>query len=168
MAPAGLHGRARRIALEHDRAGLGLQGLVGRRPAGERAAPSERRDRHDDEVGVTRTQRRDVDRADRKVFDEQVGAGEQRVDARVIGPRDDGTFAGVEVAEQGAVLAGSELAGGGVRAQRVAGRWFDLDDVGAGIDEELRAVGAGDAGREVDDLDVAQRANARLDHGARR
>ena len=49
-------------------------------------------------------------------------------------------------------------------AERVAVGSFHLDHVGAGVGEQLRAVGAGDPRREVDDAHVGERVRRR--HGS--
>lgn len=106
-------------------------------------------------MGEAREQRGGIGVEDRAVDQRDVGAGEECVD---LGERlgDHRTVAEVEVAEERPVLVAEVAQVGDPPAQRIARGRLHLHDVGARPAEQARAVAAGDPGREVDHLHVAE------------
>ncbi len=139
-------------------------------PAGARTVEAERRDRADHERGALAPERGDVD-AERRPrlrpagFHDEVGGSNempQPLDLRrVLKVDDDAALSGVEVGEQGAAL---EIPGlqRYEPARGIAGRSFDLHDVGAVGGEEARAEGAGDVGAEVNHTEAIEQRHGSL------
>ncbi len=87
--------------------------------------------------------------------DDEVGAGDELLDRGAVGIRGDRALAVAQVAEQRAVAVGG-VAGPLPVPERVAGGGLDTGDRRPGVGEQLRAVGAAEVGRQVDDHDVAK------------
>ncbi len=155
-AAARLEGLAFGAAANADGAGLRLQGELRPRPVRPRSAAPEGRDRQQRQRRESLRQLRLLDAAGREALHDQIGAGDQRRDRGVLRSADHGALRRVEELEEGAVAAAQIGTGRRPAAQRIAVRALDLDHVGAGVGEQLRAVGTGDLGGEVDYPDVAQ------------
>ena len=163
--PAGLAGVA-------DEAAHGLGHDVEGRPAGVGALAgagiAEAADGGVDELRVAGVQRlvaeaEPVHHAARVVLDEHVrgvNQCEQRVPVcGTFEVEHDAALVAVDATEVAAVEAvGVRLRVGVVEAGHVAGRRFDLDDVGPHVGEDHRAVRSGQGLGEVDDTDVGKRA----------
>jgi hypothetical protein len=91
-------------------------------------------------------------------LDDEVGVGEERRDAGISGRPDDRLLARVQVREERRVLAAQVATRRRPAAQGVPGGRLDLDDLGARVDEELRAVRACDLRREVEHVNAGQSA----------
>ncbi len=144
------------------RATLRLHGELAHRPLLEGPAAPIGRDRQAHEAREAGVVEGLLVLAGREGLDHQVGALEQRLDLGVLGRADHGALRAVQEAEEGAVV----LAQVGTRhrpaAQGIAVGPLHLDDVGAGVGEELRRVGARDAGGQVDDPEVSEAVHPRI------
>ena len=91
-------------------------------------------------------------------FDDEVGLAKQRRDVRIRRRPDDRLLAGVEEGEERRVPALFEVRTGADqrRSESPVGR-LDLDDLGAAVDEQLRAVRAGDLIGEIEHADSGLR-----------
>ena len=179
---------AEHVCHEHRAAGgpIAIAGIAGERgveaarrvddhgvcgAAGGRAGLAIPGDRAVDETGVERAERlgaeaEAIHHAGAEVLHHHIGFGDkalhQRDRLRILQIEREAAFAGIELPEVGAV-AGAQ---GGAHAHVVAFGRFDLDDIGAEVGEQARAVRAGQHDREVEDADAIQRIRLRRD-GAR-
>ena len=150
-----------------DPAGPGLQRELGGRLVAPGTVEPERRDRRDDQVRVgaqhrTRVQRRLLRQRRALRPDDGVGRIQQSVQrvetAGVRAVDHDAALGGAEEVEERAVVVGGDRRPRGRPAsQRIALGRLDLDDLGAAVGQQLRAVGAADPGREVDDPEPRER-----------
>ena len=156
---ARLEGLLPGTAARADRPALGLDGEVGGGASGQRTGAAEGRDGEDDQPRVAAAQRFAVEGVGRQVLDQQVGAVEELGRRLVLQAAAHAALARVQVAEERAVAPSQVGTGGRPAPQRVAVPRLELHDVGARVDEELRAVRAGDAARVVDDAEVGEAAH---------
>ena len=96
-------------------------------------------------------QRADVHGARRRALDDEVGLGDELVDRALAQRAHHGALGRVEKAEQGPVVVTELCSRRRPRAHRVTVVGLDLDHVGAGVGEQLGAVGTRDLGGQVDD-----------------
>ena len=149
------------VAAKAGQAGPRLQGELAGGAIGIGAGPAEVGDRHDDRSGKLRQQPLRFDapprrlRASRRHHDD-VGAGE--FGAQVGAGPGDAALARVEIAEQRRVGAVRDGRSAGAEAtQPISLRRLDFPDFGAGVDQELAAVAAGNPVADLDNTDVVQR-----------
>jgi hypothetical protein len=143
-----------------ERAALGLQRELGPGPEGVGTTGPERGDGEDDEARKParhargHARRRDAAGIGPWRFDNQVGAIEEGGYLFVFRSADHGALGRVQKPEEGPIPSVELRPGGRPRTQGIAPWRLDLDHVGAGIGEELGAVGAGDPGGEIDDPQI--------------
>ncbi len=102
-----------------------------------------------------------VEHPGRHPIDEEISVSDQITHRRHVGIEIDccPAFSGVEVLEQPGPVGVLDTTGKRAPStQRVAGRRLDLGDLGAQVDEQLRAVRACDVTGDLDDAQTGQRA----------
>ena len=157
-----------------DGAGRGLEGEVIRREArpgsflapGRQANDRQARVRIEPVLGVEAAL---LEHGSAPVLEDEVAAFRQAADPgavlRVARVEDDAPFARVQVLEEGRGLVLPQgLERSRPATHRVARRRLDLDDFGAGVDEELRRVGAGDPRSQIQDADPSEGADGFVAH----
>ncbi|CAB5018423.1 unannotated protein [freshwater metagenome] len=154
-AAPGVHRRLRRTTAIEDRTALSLHGeLVGDAP-GVRSLEAERCDAQNDEMGVPRAQLRPIDV--RSLVDaHEVRGGHERLDVRVVECAAERALPPVQILEQRRIRPTELGAHCRDATRRITAVGFDLDDLGSDVDEQLRRVGAGDVGGEVDHAQVRE------------
>ena len=143
-AAADRHRRGVREAAEAGRTAPALECELGGRTIGPRAVPSEVGDRHERRLWVDTRDRRPI-RLQCRRHDDGVGPPDKLVEGAIAGD-DRAALSRAQVVEQRAFAP----------HRNTVGR-LDLDDVGAGVGQQLRAVRAGDALGQVEDSQIVDR-----------
>ena len=153
-AATGIHGRLGRPTAVENRATFGLNRELGRDPPRVRAGQPERRQRKHHQMWVLRAQSCHIKAHRSEILTNQVGSGEQCTHVCIAGCADHRQLACVQVAEHCTVIAAEIDVDRMQLSCWVATGRFDLDDLGAGVHEQLRRVRSGDVGGEVDHPEV--------------
>ena len=151
-APAGRDAAAARVAARAGRPAPRLERELGRGPVAPRAVLAERRDRRPRRAQGARLRSAATSSAPGRPLSTTMSARAQRSSTS--------GSPGPPTTERFDVLRNSKSAPDTHAAHRVAAGRLDLDHVGARVREQLRAVGARDLGREVDDPQTVEHARS--------
>jgi hypothetical protein len=160
-ATAGLEGLVAHQAPHADRPRLGLKRELGGPAPGPGAGEAVGRDREHHQGRLGGAQPGDVEALpvvglQAVGLDHEVGAGQERSDVGFGGGPHHRLLAGIQEGEERGVAVSQVGARRRPAAQRVAFPRLHLDDLGARVEEQLRAVGPRDLGGEVEDANSGE------------